>query len=655
MALHTHHPHKLKKHILSLIRACTCINHLQQIHAHAIITSPSPPSSSYHAIITTILTGLLHLPTTSIHYAKLLFNHLYNPSIYHLNSIIRAMAHSPSPCNAITFFTSHMHTHRPNHYTFQFLLKALSLSSALSLSLSVGFQLHSFAYKLGMVSYTFFNNGLIHLYSLCGHVFIARQLFNEMGQRDEVSYSSMINGYVKSGELGSALDLFKDMPELGSPSAWTAILVGYSDNGDLGSARKFFDEMPEKDVVAWNAMVSGYTQNGLYAEAIFFFREMQKVQNLKPNATTMATILSACAGLGALDTGKWTHAYIERKGMKLDAFLGSALVDMYSKCGEVELGLQVFTGLKQRKNLCAWNAMINGLAIHGRAAQALEFFKQLRKEGIEKPDQITFIGVLSACSHGGFIDQGRAHFYNTMKIYGVKPIVEHYACMVDLLGRSGFLDEAEEVIRNMVIKPDIVVWRALLGGCRLHKNVQIGERVIAHMEAHSSGDYVLLSNIYASAGRWVDVSRVRKMMQESGIKKVPGWSSIEFGNVIHEFVSGDKTHPRYGEIYEKLDELKRKLKKEGYLAETGMVLYDIEEEEKEEALGHHSEKLAIGLGLISTPPGSTLRIVKNLRVCSDCHSVTKLISLIYGREIVVRDRIRFHHFNYGTCSCKDYW
>nr|UPT49512.1 pentatricopeptide repeat protein AaPPR728 [Agave angustifolia] len=227
--------------------------------------------------------------------------------------------------------------------------------------------------------------------------------------------------------------------------------------------------------------------------------------------------------------------------------------------------------------------------------------------------------------------------------------------MVDFLCRCGLLKEAEDIVRRMPMKPDVSVWRALLGGCKVHKNVELAEKIVSEMEGRESGDYVLLSNLYASVGKWKEVEKVRRIMKDKGIEKTPGCSSIEISNTIHEFISGDKSHPRYSDISAELEELGKRMNKEGYRAETTEVLYDIDEEEKEHALGHHSEKLAIGFGLISTAPGTTLRIVKNLRVCTDCHIATKLISKICKREIVVRDRVRFHHFKDGVCSCNDFW
>lgn len=473
-----------------------------------------------------------------------------------------------------------------------------------------------------------------------------------MPQRDTVSYNTMISGYFESRVVGSAVELFGCVPNPNNIT-WTAMITGLSNSGDVSSARRHFDEMPEKDLVSWNAMVSGYVHNQQPIRALELFSRMQS-ERFRPNRVTVVEVLAACASLGALDAGMWVHVYVGKNKFRLDPFLGSALIDMYAKCGAVEFALDVFGSLKER-NTCTWNAMINGLALNGHAERGLDIFGRMQLERDVRPDEVTFVGVLMACSHGGFLEEGRKHFYGTIERYGVSLILEHYACMVDLLCRCGSLKEAEDIIRRMPMKPDVVVWRALLGGCKLHRNVELAEKVVSEMEAHGSGDYVLLSNLYASVGRWNEVEKVRRIMKSKGIEKTPGCSSIEISNTIHEFISGDKSHPRYDDICAELEELCMRMSKEGYRAETTEVLYDIDEEEKEHALGHHSEKLAIGLGLISTAPGTTLRIVKNLRVCADCHSATKLISKVCKREIVVRDRVRFHHFKDGVCSCNDFW
>ncbi|XP_010279658.2 PREDICTED: pentatricopeptide repeat-containing protein At1g08070, chloroplastic-like [Nelumbo nucifera] len=600
------------------------------------------------------LVDLLQSPSTTtkqlkqIHAQLLLQNLLPHCSLYSYNSVLLGYANSPAPTDAIAFFATQMGHLAWNKFTFQFLLKATSRSKSIIHTA----QIHLMALKLGFGSYSNIMNASLHCYVECGRIADAQKLFDEMPCRDVVSFNSLIHGYAELGNMDLAFQLFQQAPAQ-NVITWTALVVGLSRNGDIFAARHVFEEMPERDLVSWNAIISGYVKNQDPVEALQLFRRLL-TENLKPNSISISTALSACASLGALEAGKWIHVFINKNRFRLDPFLGSALIDMYCKCGVVELGVEVFWRLGE-KNSCTWNALINGLAMNGHAELALQMFDYMRTDGLCRPDEVTFVGVLLACSHGGFVEEGRRHFYCTLKEYGVTPVLEHYACLVDLLGRGGLLLEAEEVIRTMPITPDVVVWRSLLGGCILHKDVKLGERVLLEMESCSSGDYVLLSNLYASVGRWKDVEKVRKIMKDRGIEKVPGCSSIEVDNMIHEFISGDKSHPRYTAICEKLEELGRKMYEDGYSAETSVVLYDIEEEEKEQALEHHSEKLAIGFGLISTVPGCTFRIVKNLQICTDCHTATKFISKICNREIVIRDRIRFHHFRDGICSCNDYW
>ena len=279
------------------------------------------------------------------------------------------------------------------------------------------------------------------------------------------------------------------------------------------------------------------------------------------------------------------------------------------------------------------------------------------KASIE-PTDVTFIGVLMACSHSCLVEEGRRHFDSMTQDYGIKPRVEHYGCIVDLLGRAGLVDEAYQFIRTMPIEPSTVIWRALLSSCAVHKNVEIGEEAlkqIISLNSRHSGDYILMSNIYASVGQWKDAAMIRKEMKDKGIEKIPGCSLIELDGVVFEFFAEDSDHPQLREIYQKVEEMIDRIKMAGYIPNTADVRLEVDEYEKEVSVSHHSEKLAIAFGLMKLDPGATIRLSKNLRVCTDCHSATKLISKVYNREIVVRDWNRFHHFKDGTCSCNDYW
>nr|UPT49104.1 pentatricopeptide repeat protein AaPPR191 [Agave angustifolia] len=460
--------------------------------------------------------------------------------------------------------------------------------------------------------------------------------------------------YARARDVRSARAVFDAMPERRLVTS-TAMITCYAKTGDLESARKMFDEMGERDCVCWNTMIDGYTQHGRPEEALALFRSMLE-SDARTNEVTVITVLSAVAQLGSLESGKWVHSYIENNKIRFNAQVGTALVDMYSKCGSLKDACLVFDRIRD-KDIVAWNSMIAGYAMHGHSREALELFSRLRSTGL-RPTDITFIAVLNACSHAGLVGEGREFFSLMEKDYGIEPKIEHYGCMVDLLGRAGLVEEAYELVQSMRIKPDSVLWGSLMGACRLHKKMALAEKIadyLVNSGQANSGTYVLLSNIYAALGNWKEVNRVRSLMKESGVQKEPGCSSIEVDHKVHEFVVSDLSHPKSKEIYSMLDELNELLRARGYVPQTELVLHDLDEAEKERAIGVHSERLAIAFGLISTQPGTTITIVKNLRVCTDCHTVIKLISKITGRKIVVRDRNRFHHFVDGSCSCGNYW
>lgn len=343
-------------------------------------------------------------------------------------------------------------------------------------------------------------------------------------------------------------------------------------------------------------------------------------------------------------------------GLEENVYVGTSVVDMYSKCGRVEMARRAFQRIKE-KNVLSWSAMISGYGMHGYGQEALDVFSEMRKSGL-KPNYITFISVLAACSHAGLLNEGR-HWYNAMrKEFGIEPGVEHYGCMVDLLGRAGCLDEAYGLIQEMKVNPDAAMWGSLLGACRIHKNVElagIAANRLFELDATNCGYYVLLSNIYAEAGMWKDVERMRVLVKTRGLEKPPGYSSVELKGKTHLFYVGDKRHPQQKEIYAYLDKLLEKMQEAGYAPNTGSVLHDLDEEEKGSMLRTHSEKLAVAFALMNSVKGSVIHVIKNLRVCTDCHTAIKIITKLTGREIVVRDIKRFHHFKDGLCSCGDYW
>lgn len=577
----------------------------------------------------------------------------------------------------------------PNNFTFPFVLKAC----ARLLDLQLGVKIHTLVVKAGFDCDVFVKTSLVCLYAKCGYLEDAHKVFDDIPDKNVVSWTAIISGYIGVGKFREAIDMFRRLLEMNlAPDSFTIVrvlsactqlgdlnsgewihkcimemgmvrnvFVGtslvdmYAKCGNMEKARSVFDGMPEKDIVSWGAMIQGYALNGLPKEAIDLFLQMQR-ENVKPDCYTVVGVLSACARLGALELGEWVSGLVDRNEFLYNPVLGTALIDLYAKCGSMSRAWEVFKGMKE-KDRVVWNAIISGLAMNGYVKISFGLFGQVEKFGI-KPDGNTFIGLLCGCTHAGLVDEGRRYFNSMYRFFSLTPSIEHYGCMVDLLGRAGLLDEAHQLIRNMPMEANAIVWGALLGACRIHRDTQLAELVLKQLielEPWNSGNYVLLSNIYSANLKWDEAAKVRLSMNEKRIQKPPGCSWIEVDGIVHEFLVGDKYHPLSEKIYAKLDELTKKMKVAGYVPTTDFVLFDIEEEEKEHFLGCHSEKLAIAFGLISTPATAVIRVVKNLRVCGDCHMAIKLISSITGREITVRDNNRFHCFREGSCSCNDYW
>lgn len=478
--------------------------------------------------------------------------------------------------------------------------------------------------KLEFGSDLFLQNMLLQLYASCESMGDARRMFDKMPERDVVTWNIMIAQLVKREE-------------------------------DAVAAFELFSRMPQKNVRSWTSMIAGYVQCGKPSEAVHLFLDMEAA-GLRPNEVTVVAAVAACADLGALDLGRRIHKYSDRNGFRTNTRVSNAMITMYAKCGCLEDARRVFNEMEER-TVVSWSAMIGGLAQHGQAGDAFQLFSQMTQTGI-MPNRVTFLGLLHACNHMGLVDEGRQFFSQMMEDYGIAPGIEHYGCMVDIYSRAGLLQEVREFITKMPIKPNGVVWGALLGGCKVHRNIDMAEEAMAHLlEQYQQNDgyYIVLSNIYAQAGRWEDAARVRKLMRDKGVKKTQGWSSITIDGVVHKFVAGDETHPQAEEISLRWEMLLAEMKSKGYAPNTSVVLLDVEENEKHAVLNRHSEKLALVFGLLRTQPGTPIRIMKNLRVCEDCHAAFKLISNMVDREIVVRDRNRFHCFKGGGCSCKDYW
>ncbi|CAH8331485.1 unnamed protein product [Eruca vesicaria subsp. sativa] len=459
--------------------------------------------------------------------------------------------------------------------------------------------------------------------------------------------------------IGKGVHCHAVVSGFGFDSYVQAALVGlYGKCGDVGGARKVFDEMPVKSVVAWNSLVSGLEQNGFGEEAIRVFCEMRE-SGFEPDSATFVSVLSACAQTGGIGLGSWVHGYIVDKGIEMNVKLGTALVNLYSRCGDVGKARGVFDKMKET-NVAAWTAMISAYGTHGCGKQAVDLFNKMVDDKGVIPNDVTFVAVLSACAHAGLVEEGRSVYKRMSKRYGLVPRVEHHVCMVDMLGRAGFLEEAYRFIQQLDANGKAkapALWTAMLGACKMHRNydlgVEIAKRLIA-LEPENPGHHVMLSNIYALSGKTDEVSHVRDGMIKNNLRKQVGYSVIEVGKKTYMFSMGDESHPETGEIYRYLENLMSRCKEIGYAPVSEEVMHQVEEEEKEYALLYHSEKLAVAFGLLKTVD-EAITVVKNLRICEDCHSAFKYISIVSNRQIIVRDKLRFHHFQNGSCSCLDYW
>ncbi|XP_057847984.2 pentatricopeptide repeat-containing protein At3g26782, mitochondrial-like [Cryptomeria japonica] len=666
-------------------------------------------------VVVTALTDM-YVKCGSIEKAEGLFDKLSERNVISWNVLIVGYAQNRLANKALqTFKQMQLAGVNPNSVTFASILPSCGKICALEHIMEIHRKIIENGFLLDVVVGT----ALIDMYSKCGSIQDAHKLFDNMAQRNVVSWTAIIAGYAQNGLVEKALGMFKQMQLAGVRAdsstfarilptctkmgaleqgmeihhkitergflsdsvvvtalidmyvkcgsiqkarklfdkmenanvvSWTAIITGYAQNGNLDEALRLFEKMPQCDVISWTVIIGGYVQNGLVDKALEMFREMQ-LAGVNPNSSTFASILPACAKHGILEQGKEIHQKIIEQRVLSDVIIVTALIDMYAKCGSIQKARDLFDKM-QNPDVAAWNAMIAGYAMHGYSKEAIKLFELMKHSGTN-PNHVSFTCVLFACCHAGLVDDG-CQYFNGMNMQAIN----HYVCMVDLLGRAGYLDETLNFIIKMPIKPDLVVWMCLIAGCRSHKNVKLGEFVATHLfelESKREAPYVLLSNIYAEVGRWRDIQKVRKLMKDRGIKKKPGCSWIEIHKMVHTFFVGDRSHPQTQEIYAKLESLSCEMKAAGYVPNTIPVLHDLVEEEKEILICHHSEKLAIAFGLLNTSPGTTIRVVKNLRVCRDCHTASKFISKIVAREIVVRDMNRFHHFKHGQCSCGDYW
>ncbi|XWS25023.1 hypothetical protein CRYUN_Cryun27aG0035200 [Craigia yunnanensis] len=531
------------------------------------------------------------LPQQSIGITEAIAKNNWNPNLPSWSYVIRNQLSQGTPKQVLSLYTQI----RQNGVYILGLVPLIFKACASVSTQTYGKSLHAESIKSGVYIDLHTASSLLNMYSKCGNLVDSRKVFDEMPERNVVTWNAMIAGYLKNGDRESALDLFEKMPirrnsvtwiemidgfaksrdtlkarrffdkvplELRNVVTWTVMVDGYSANGELEAARELFEMMPERNffvwssmifgyckrgdikeardifdripirnLVNWNSLISGYAQNGFCEEALEMFRKMQS-EGFEPDEVTITSVLSACAQLGELDVGKEIHYLIKGKGMKVNQFVLNALLDMYAKCGDLAHARLIFEGMSHthRTSAC-WNSMILGFAIHGQSKEALEFFRRM-EELNDMPDDITFLSLLSACAHGGFVDEG-LDIFSKMETYGLVASIKHYGCLVDLLGRAGRLKEAFDLIKRMPIKPNDVVWGALLGACRVHLDTNMVEQVMQEIgrvdhdvDSGDNSHYVLLANIYAASDRWEKAEKMRTAMVNKGFQKTPGLSSV---------------------------------------------------------------------------------------------------------------------------------
>ncbi|KAI3851143.1 hypothetical protein MKX03_021501 [Papaver bracteatum] len=646
--------------------------------------------------------------------ANRVFERIRTKSVVSWNSIIAGNEQNGEEEAAIDLFHRMIelgHSLQPNRITFLSVLSSVSKVSALNR----GKEIHARLIKSFLEPETSISNSLITMYSKCKEVGKASLVFDRLPFKDMVTWNSMITGFDQNEQPERCLGLFKNMLLLGimpDDHTYTAILAAvsslpselryvklgkeihgyilrravlngvttftsnavltmYAKSNRIENAEKVFKGMSEKDNYSWNAMMDGYSMNGRPEDSIKIFLDKHE-KNLPFDYLTFSIILTACGRLVSFNLGKQFHALTVKSINGCGKVhpnhllsIDNSLISMYSKCGSISDAALVFSRMR-RRDVFSWTAMITGYAHHGMAYESLEFFDRMKQGGV-KPNSITFLGLLTACSHAGLLEEGQHYFSSMNREHNLNPSIEHYACMVDLFGRAGHFKQALEFVRSGSTRFDSVtggclsLWRVLLGACHAHQQLELGviaAMKILELEPEDETTHILLSNLYSAKGMWEDAIRVRSLMREKGLKKDTGCSWLESESRRHLFVAGDVSHPQRKEIYMKLEDVNRRCRKTGYVPMTEYVLHDVDDLQKEAIVGCHSEKLAVSFALLQNGNGSkhgVIRVIKNLRICGDCHNWMKFTSNVENRDIVVRDSCRFHFFKDGICSCGDYW
>ncbi|CAO1939666.1 unnamed protein product [Urochloa humidicola] len=624
--------------------------------------------------------------------AESLFWNMSRRDVISWNTMISSYVQNDSCVEALETLGQLLQTDEvsPNHMTFSSALGACSSPEALM----DGRTVHAMVLQRNLQNNLLIGNSLLTMYSKCNLMEDAERVFQSMPCCDVVSCNVLIGGYSTLEDATKAMHVFSWMRSIGiKPNYITMInlqgsckssddlrgygmplhayitqaglsadeyitnslITMYATCGDLESSTDIFCRSNNKSAISWNAIVAANVRHGRGEEALKLFMDLRHAGN-KLDRFCVAECLSSSASLASLEEGMQLHGLSVKCGLDSDCHVVNAAMDMYGKCGKMDDMLKMLPDPASRPTQC-WNTLISGYAKYGYFKEVEDTFKHMVSMG-KKPDYVTFVALLSACSHAGLVDKGIDYYNSMASSFGISPGIKHCVCIVDLLGRLGQFAAAEKFIEEMPVLPNDLIWRSLLSSSRTYKNMDIGRKAakkLLELDPFDDSAYVLLSNLYATNARWVDVDKLRSHMKTIKLNKRPACSWLKLKNEVSTFGIGDRSHIHAEKIYAKLDEILLKLREVGYVADTSSALHDTDEEQKEQNLWNHSEKLALAYGLIAVPEGSTIRIFKNLRVCSDCHLVFKLVSMVYHREIVLRDPYRFHQFKGGSCSCSDFW
>ncbi|KAA8528394.1 hypothetical protein F0562_035749 [Nyssa sinensis] len=670
------------------------VSEAQAIHAHIIKTG-----THEDLFLMTFLVNV-YAKCGIMGDAHKVFDNLPRRNVVTWTSLMTGYVHNSQPELALRVFQEMLEVGAyPTSYTLGIVLNACS-----SLYTSkLGKQIHAYIIKHQIDYDTSVGNALCSLYSKCGSLNSAVKTFWRIREKNVISWTAVISACGDNGDFAMGLSFFTGMlSEGGEPNEFTltsvlslccilqalgvgmqvhslSIKLGYESNlpvtnsimylylkcGWIADAKKLFDGLETVSLVTWNAMIAGHAQMMDLAEdrlsshcsgteALNIFLRLTR-SSMKPDLFTFSSILTVCSSLVALEQGEQVHAQTIKTGFLSDVIVGTALVNMYNKCGSIERASKAFVEMS-RRTLISWTSMITGFAQHGHSQQALQLFEDMRLAGV-RPNKITFVGVLSACSHAGMVDEALAYFEMMKNEYKIKPVMDHFACLIDMFVRLGRLDDAFDFVKKMDLEPNEFVWSSLIAGCRSHGNLELGfyaAEQLLKLNPEDPETYVLLLNMYLSAGRWKEVSRVRKMMRNEKVGKLKDWSWISIKDKVYSFKPNDQLHPPCREVDELLGDLLKKAMSLGYESQGDLEVTDEKDDETTVSTVHHSEKLAVAFGLLNSPNAAPVRVTKSISMCRDCHRFIKLISVITAREIIIRDSKRLHKFVNGHCSCGDF-